>query len=120
MKAIQGFVSIGLCLVTVALAGAQGGSCDATFTKKSMKASTRFERGHDIQFEATTSCAAEGTLEYTVDLSENGKVESQSVTANFRTQSAGTSTITVTFPGVAFKELKAVRDAKRKTCTCGS
>ena len=121
MKAIKGIVSFGLCLVTVALAGAQGGKCEATFTKKSMKASTRFERGFYIQFDATTSCATEGTFEYIVDLTEKGQEsESQTVTANFRTQNAGTSTITVTFAGVAFMELKDVRGPKVKTCACGS
>ena len=120
MKAIKGIVSFGLCLVTVALAGAQGGKCEATFTKKSMKASTRFERGYDIQFDATTSCAAEGTFEYTADLSEKGKVESRTFTANFRTEAAGTSTISITFPGVAFKDLKDVKGHKSTSCTCGS
>ena len=120
MKTTKAFVSLGLCLATAALALAQGGTCNASFVKKSFKSSTRLERGYDIQFEVTVGCPGSGTFEYVVDLVEKGKVESQTVTANFRAEQAGTSIITVTFPGVAFKELKDVKNGKSTSCTCGS
>ena len=41
MKATKAFVSLGLCLATAALALAQGGTCNASFTKKSFKQSNR-------------------------------------------------------------------------------
>ena len=120
MKAIRTFVSLGLCLATAALAGAQSGKCDATFTKKAIKPSAKYERGADILFDVTVGCPARGTVEYVVDLSEKGKVESRTVTGNFWAEQAGTSTVTVTFPGVAFKELKDVKGARAKACTCES
>jgi hypothetical protein len=119
MKAIKGVVAFGLCLVTVAIAGAQGGKCDASVTKREVKASTRMERGWEIQFDLTVNaCAANGTFEYVVDLAEKGKVESQTVTADFATERAGTSTITIRYGAPAFKDLKDVKGAKVRTCTC--
>jgi hypothetical protein len=121
MKALQGIAAFGLCLATAAIAGAAGGTCDAAVTKKSMKASTRMERGWEIQFDVTVNaCAASGTFDYVVDLAEKGKVESRTVTANFLTEKPGTSTITVKYGAPAFKDLKEIRDVKARTCTCGS
>lgn len=121
MKAIQGFVGIGLGLILIASADAQA-QCKAVVTKQSVKASERAERSWDIQFAVSVSgCAASsGTFEYVVELEEKGKTEFATVSETFETEKAGVSTITVTFDGPAFKDLKEVRGVKVKTCTCAS
>ena len=62
MKAIQGFVGVGLCFLSLGVAEAQTGSkCSANVTKRSFEASTRLERAWDIQFDVTVNeCAASG------------------------------------------------------------
>ena len=122
MKAIQGLVGVGLCLLTVGVANAQTGSkCSANVTKRSVQASTRFERAWDIQFDVTVNeCAAGGAFEYIVDLTEKGQpTVSEIVPATFQLEKAGTTTITVTYKR-AFKDLTGVRGIKVTSCTCGS
>lgn len=123
MKAIQGFVGVGLCLLSLGLANAQTGSkCNATVAERSFEASTRLERAWDIQFDVTVNeCAAAGTFQYVVDLTEKGQpTQSEIVSAPFEVQAAGMSRIKVTYGGRGFKDLKAVRDIKVTSCTCGS
>lgn len=123
MKAIQGFVAAGLCLVTMGIADAQTGSkCSANVTKRSVQASTRLERAWDIQFDVTVNeCAAGGVFEYTVDLVEKGQPTlSETVPATFEIAKAGMSTIKVTYKGRGFKEVKEVRGIRVTSCTCGS
>ena len=122
MKAIQGLVGVGICLLSMGIADAQTGSkCNATVTKKSFAASTRRERAWDIQFDVTVNeCAASGTFEYIVDLTEKGQpTVSETVSAPFRIEKPGMSTIKVMY-GRGFKDLKEVRGAKATSCTCGS
>lgn len=122
MKAIQGFVGVGLCFLSLGVAEAQTGSkCSANVTKRSFEASTRLERAWDIQFDVTVNeCAASGAFEYIVDLTEKGQpTESVTVPATFELQKAGMTTIKVTY-GRAFKDLKEVRGIKVTSCTCGS
>ena len=123
MKAIQGFVGVGLCLLSLGLANAQTGSkCSANVTKRSSQPSTRLERAWDIQFDVTVNeCAAAGAFEYTVDLTEKGQpTVTETVSATFELPKAGMSTITVTYKGRGFKEMKDVRGMKVTSCTCGS
>ena len=122
MKAIQGVVGVGLCLLSVGLANAQAGSrCSANVTKRSFEASTRQERAWDIQFDVTVNeCAAAGKFEYIVDLAEKGQpTESATVPATFELEKPGMTTIKVTYRR-AFKDLKEVRGIKVTSCTCGS
>ena len=123
MKAIQGLVGVGLCLLTVGIANAQTGSkCSANVTKRSVQASTRLERAWDIQFDVTVNeCAAGGAFEYIVDLTEKGQpTVSETVPATFEMAKAGMSTIKVTYKGHGFKDVKEVRGIKVTSCTCGS
>ena len=123
MKAIQGFVGVGLCLLSMGLASAQTGSkCGAMVTKRSVEASTRLERAWDIQFDVVVNeCAGRGAFEYTVDLAEKGQpTVSETVPATFQLDKAGMSTIKVTYKGRGFKTVKDVRGAKVTSCTCGS
>ena len=123
MKAIQGFVGVGLCLLSVGLASAQSGSkCSANVTKRSVQTSTRLERAWDIQFDVVVNeCAARGTFEYMVDLTEKGQpTMTETVSANFELEKAGMTTVKVTYKGRGFKEVKEVRGMKVTSCTCGS
>ncbi len=122
MKAIQGLVGVGICLLSMGVADAQTGSkCNATVTKKSFAASARRERAWDIQFDVTVNeCAASGTFDYIVDLTEKGQpTVSETASAAFRIDKPGMSTIKVTY-GRGFKDLKEVRGVKATSCTCGS
>lgn len=120
MKAIHGLVGVGLGLLSLVGAEAQNATCSAVVTKKSVHASTKRERAWDIQFDVNVNgCASSsGTFDYVVDLAEKGTVESRTATAGFRVEKAGLNTITVTYAGPAFKDLKDVREIKVKTCSC--
>ncbi len=123
MKAIQGLVGVGLCLLSLGVAEAQTGSkCSANVTKRSVEASTRLERAWDIQFDVTVNeCAAAGAFSYIVDLTEKGQpTATEAVSATFDLPKAGMSTITVTYKGRGFKAVKEVRGMKVTSCTCGS
>lgn len=122
MKAIQGLVGLGLCVVGISFANAQTTRCSAVVTKASIAPDPNEEKTWNIQFNVNVSgCeASNGTFEYVAEVVGAGRTELQTVSETFDAANSGATRFTVSFHAPPGKELKDVRSASVKTCTCGS
>ena len=122
MKAIKGLVGLGLCLVGISFANAQATKCSAVVTKQSMAPNPNEEKTWDIQFNVNVSgCeASNGTFEYVAEVEARGRMELQTVSETFDTTKSGANRFTVSFHAPPGKDLKDVKGATVKTCTCSS
>ena len=120
MKAIQGFLGLGLCVLGVSFASAQAAKCDAAITKVSITPDKSHEQTWDIQFNASVNgCEMSGgTFEYVAELVFSGRTELQTVAETFNVEKSGNTRFTVSFHAPPGKGLKEVRGVSVKSCTC--
>jgi hypothetical protein len=122
MKAIQGLAGLGLCLLGVSFAHAQAaGKCSAVVTRHSVTPNANEEKTWDIQFNVMVNgCEMSGgTFEYVAQIeASQGRTELQTVPETFNAEKSGNTRFTVSFHAPPGKELKDVRSASVKTCTC--
>ena len=120
MKAIQGVLGLGLCLLGVSYASAQAAKCNATITKASIAPNKNHEKTWDILFNVSVSgCETSGgTFEYVADLDNRGRSELQTVAETFNVEKPGSSQVLVTFHAPSGKSLKDVVGVSVKSCTC--
>jgi len=120
MKAIQGILGLGLCVLGVSFASAQAAKCSAVVTKVSVAPNKDHEKTWDIQFNAMVDgCEMSGgTFEYVVELESRSRTELQTVSETFNVEKAGNTRFTVSFHAPPGKELKEVRGVSVKSCTC--
>ena len=64
--------------------------------------------------------ATHGTFEYVAEVEGRGRMELQTVAETFDTAKSGANRFTVSFHASPGKDLKDVKSATVKTCTCGS
>lgn len=120
MKAIQGFLGLGLCLIGISFANAQAAKCNAVITKVSITPDQNQEKTWDVQFNAAVDgCGMSGgAFEFVVELESRGRTELQTVAETFNVEKAGNTRFTVSFQAPPGKELKEVRGVSVKSCTC--
>ncbi len=122
MKAIQGLVGLGLCLAGISFANAQTAKCSAVVTRQSISPDPNEEKTWNIQFNVNVSgCeASNGTFEYVAEVEGRGRTELLTVSESFDAAKSGATRFTVSFHAPPGKDLKDVKSATVKTCTCAS
>lgn len=120
MKALQGFLGLGLCLLGISFASAQVAKCSAVITKVSIAPAKDHEKTWDIQFNASVDgCEMSGgTFEYVAELNAGVRTELLTVAETFNVEKSGNTRFTVSFHAPPGKELKEVRGVSVKSCTC--
>jgi hypothetical protein len=120
MKAIHGFLGLGLCLLGISYANAQAAKCSAVITKVSVTPNQSHEKTWDIQFNAAVKgCEMSGgTFEYVAEVQSSARTELQTVQETFNVEKSGNTRFTVAFHAPPGKELKEVRGVSVKSCTC--
>ena len=106
----------------ISFANAQNAKCSAVVTKQSISPDPNEEKTWSIQFNVNVSgCeASNGTFEYVAQLEARGRMELLTVSETFDTANSGANRFTVSFHAPPGKDLKDVKSATVKTCTCAS